>query len=392
MDGHSAPLRRGAGQERAHADGDRAGVGRQPPSDADEARRRSTPPAPPRRRPRSPRGRRRRAARGRRRRRAPAGSAPRRSEVPRASGNVHVHCSGARLPRSRCASAADREQLRGHRAGLAADRHVREHRRDVGPQRAGIDELALEQPLDVGAPPGDDLASDDRDHVGGGAAAVEQDRVGQRARDQQRRRHPVGGRALEAARRALVSGRPARRWWSWRAAGGRAVPAGRPRARAALLLACWRTRRRARRSWSARPGRDRAPAVRRQRRSRRPTPPADATPRTARRRFGPVRRRAPPPPWCWRRRRRARSPGGHVPESGHDKQRCGSCRSSISRAASSCMPAEGSAPITSRCAARWSTAASPCRSHGRCAPSARPAACTSPTSTRSPASRWTWRR
>ena len=92
---------------------------------------------------------------------------------------------------------ADREQLCGHRTGPAADRHVRDDRRDVGPQRAGVDELAGEQPLDVGAPASDDLAGHDRDHVGGRAPAVEQDRVGHRARDQQRRRHPVRGGALE---------------------------------------------------------------------------------------------------------------------------------------------------------------------------------------------------
>ena len=73
--------------------------------DARQARRRSRRSAPPRRRRRSPPGRRRRAARGRRRRRGPAGRGPRASDVPRSSGNVQVHCSGVRLPRSRCASA-----------------------------------------------------------------------------------------------------------------------------------------------------------------------------------------------------------------------------------------------------------------------------------------------
>ena len=172
--------------------------------DAPERRRRSRRPAPPRRRRRSPRGPRRRAARGRRTRRGPAGSAPRRGDVPRPSGNVHVHCSGDRLPRSRCASAVIANSSEDTGQGSPPIGTCDSDRRDVGPQRAGVDELAGEQPLDVGAAACGHLAAHDRDHVGGSAPAVDEDRVGQRARDEQRRRHPVGRRAPQRRRPRLL--------------------------------------------------------------------------------------------------------------------------------------------------------------------------------------------
>ena len=112
-------------------------------------------------------------------------------------------------------------------------------------------------------------AAGDRDHVGGGAAAVEQDRVGQRARDQQRRRHPVGGRALQRrGPRRVEADQLAAGGHHPQPASGQRLRARR-RARGARPRACSRTRRRARRSWSARPARRRAPAARRRRRSRR---------------------------------------------------------------------------------------------------------------------------
>ena len=116
---------------------------------------------------------------------------------PRPSGNVHVHCAAVSSPRSRWASAAiaNSSEETGH--GPAADRNLRHDRGDVRPQRAGVHELGREQPLDIGPSPRRHVAAGDRDHVGGRAAAVDEDRVGQRAGDQQRGRDPVGGRARQ---------------------------------------------------------------------------------------------------------------------------------------------------------------------------------------------------
>ena len=88
---------------------------------------------------------------------------------------------------------ADREGLGRHRAPLATDRHARRDRREVGAQHAGVDELARQQPLEVVAAGRGDAPAGDRDDVGGRAADVDQQRVGMRVGDRERRRHPVGG-------------------------------------------------------------------------------------------------------------------------------------------------------------------------------------------------------
>ena len=203
---------------------------------------------------------------------------------------------------------ADREQLGRHRAGLAADRHVRDDRRDVGPERAGVDEFAAEQSLDV-RPAARDAPS--RPQSGSRRSSSRRSRPGSRRATSARSATPSPSSwrpRTAAARPAPPRTRSARRRSSSRA--GRVPPAQSARrpARAARPRAWSRTRRRARRSWSGRPGRPPPRAARRPTPPRRPTRPAGATPRTVRMRSAHARPRRQPLPWCWRRRCRARRP------------------------------------------------------------------------------------
>ena len=89
---------------------------------------------------------------------------------------------------------ADREGLGRHRAPFAADRHARRDRGEVGAQRAGVDELAGQQPLEVVVAGRRDAPAGDRDDVGGRAADVDQQRVGGASSGHRERgRHPVRG-------------------------------------------------------------------------------------------------------------------------------------------------------------------------------------------------------
>ena len=58
---------------------------------------------------------------------------------------------GRQVPEDQVHVAADREQLRRDRAPAPADRDARSDRREVRAQRAGVDELARQQPVEVGA-------------------------------------------------------------------------------------------------------------------------------------------------------------------------------------------------------------------------------------------------
>ena len=144
---------------------------------------------------------------------------------------------------------ADREVLRRHRAPAAADRHARRDRGEVRAQHAGVDELAGQQPLEVVVAGRGDAAVDDRDDVGGRAADVDEQRVGVRLGDRERRRHPVGGRDVPGPRPRLLDGHElaGRRQHAQRPVAERVlgrVEHERPPPRA------WSgTRRRARRSW-----------------------------------------------------------------------------------------------------------------------------------------------
>ena len=184
------------------ADGNHGDARGQARGDAAQAPRRSTPPAPPRRRRRSPPGRRRRAARGRRTPRAPAESGPRRATCRDRRGTSRCTARGTGCPaagaRRRRSRTARRSPGRaGRRSARArAPRRCWSAARRCRPARLRAAARGRCGPRAATAPAGD------RDHVGGRAAAVQQDRVGQRARDQQRRRHPVGGRAAPAARLA----------------------------------------------------------------------------------------------------------------------------------------------------------------------------------------------
>ena len=119
---------------------------------------------------RSRRSRRARAARRRRRRAARRARARRRRSpaARRASGTCRPRARGG--PRIRCTSAliANSSEATGHQP--PAHRDARRRSREVRAQRAGVDELAREQPVEVGAARGGDAAAGDRDHVGGRAA------------------------------------------------------------------------------------------------------------------------------------------------------------------------------------------------------------------------------
>ncbi len=88
----------------------------------------------------------------------------------------------------------DGEVLGGHAAPPAPQRDRAHDGADRRSQRARVDELAGAETGRVRPPPGGHAAPDDRDHVGRGAAHVEEERVGKRARHEGRARHPVGGR------------------------------------------------------------------------------------------------------------------------------------------------------------------------------------------------------
>ena len=104
-----------------------------------------------------------------------------------AVGRRAVEASASRTAEDEAHVGADREGLRRHRAPAAPDRHARRDRGEVRAQRAGADELARQQPLEVVAPARRDAAGGDRDDIGGRAADVDQQRVGVDARDHERR-------------------------------------------------------------------------------------------------------------------------------------------------------------------------------------------------------------
>ena len=152
---------------------------------------------------------------------------------------------------------ADREQLGRHRQRLGRrSERARPIRRDVGPERAGVDKLTGEQSLDVRSgraattePPAIG------NHVRRRPAAVDQDRVWHRASDQQAP-SPSSWRLRTAAARPAP---PPNAISSpsvviTRRSASRQRQSVRRRARGARPRAYSRTRRRARRSWSGRPG------------------------------------------------------------------------------------------------------------------------------------------
>src|SRR4051812_18168176 len=109
---------------------------------------------------------------------------------PAVRGRARVGLRGE-VPEDQVHVAADREQLGRDRAPPPAHRHASGDRGEVRPQRAGVDELAREQPVEVGAPGGRDPPGSDRDDVGRRAADVEHQRVGVPRGDRERARRPV---------------------------------------------------------------------------------------------------------------------------------------------------------------------------------------------------------
>ncbi|OLD02978.1 MAG: hypothetical protein AUI99_05265 [Gemmatimonadetes bacterium 13_1_40CM_3_69_22] len=105
--------------------------------------------------------------------------------------------------------ARERERFRRHAAGPSPERNAGCDSLRRRAQGSRVDQLALAQPLGIGATDRRGRALHDRNDVGGGGAHVDQDAIGEAAGHEARRRGPVGGRHGERVAARLVRGAPA---------------------------------------------------------------------------------------------------------------------------------------------------------------------------------------